>query len=842
MKSIPTSPAPTFPGAPARAGSAPIRLFVLLGLLLGACLGLTRPAAAETAIQTYVNDMQPGTNWGNTFDAPYETAWGAPVTTQAMLQGLAAKGYKSLRLPVTWSPHMGVAPDYTIDPAWMDRIQQIVDWALNANLYVMLNMHHDSGWVNAIGHDHDATLDRYEKVWLQIATRFKDYPNKLLFESINEPGFRDASDNDLPDATMAADLDELNTAFVNLVRGTGGNNATRPLVLPSVYTRADQPMIDSLKATITRLNDPNLIATVHYYGYYPFSVNMGGETKFGDLEKYWVDTPFNAVHDTFVAAGIPVIIGEWGLLSGAAEHGEALKYHEYVAQYARQKGVTTMLWDTGGFYDRTTQDWKPANADVAAIIRQGESGRATTSESDLLFLKPGASKQETVINLALNGNTLLSVQDGSTTLIPNADYKLDGNQLTLKPKVLESYFTGAYGLKTTLTINSNVGPAWKIHVYYAAAPVASGLTSVGGAVSIPVAFNGDILATIECKYADGSNAGPVGWSAFPYFGQDFHPDYDNNAIVLSTDFLSGAPATSTINFAFYFWSGKVLTYQMQIQPRTGGSGPDYVIYGDGLADGWNDWTSWTTHNLADTAQVHSGSNALSITFGQWGGVALQNGGTAIDTSGYHTLVFWIHGGTAGGQKIGIGPIRGSTWGPGSLQVPVPVANTWQKVEIPLSDLGVEGSSDISGFYFQDWSGGDQPTVYLDDISLSPAFASTARQITGVASVSTPFSITRSGFSRNRRTNRMVQTVTVRNTSASWVTGPIYLILDSLSANTTLASATGATSTLVPTGSPYVQVTAGSLAPQASVAVTLEFTVPDTGAITYDARAVSGSAP
>jgi aryl-phospho-beta-D-glucosidase BglC (GH1 family) len=296
-------------------------------LLAGTLLALASPASAKTAMQTYVEAMQPGTNWGNTFDAtPNETSWGMPTTTQVMIQGLVAKGYKSLRLPVTWNNHIGPAPTYTIDSAWMNTVQQVVDWALAANLYVMLNMHHD-GWVGDMGHDHDAVLDKYQKVWRQIATRFKDYPNKLMFESKNEPGFQDANGKDLSDAQMRTLLDELNTAFFNVVRGIGGGNATRPLVLPSVYTRSDQPMIDSLKATIAHLNDPNLIATIHYYGWFPFSVNMANSPQFDTLSINSVHESFDAVYNTFVVNGVPIIVGEWGLLApDSVERGECLKY------------------------------------------------------------------------------------------------------------------------------------------------------------------------------------------------------------------------------------------------------------------------------------------------------------------------------------------------------------------------------------------------------------------------------------------------------------------------------------------------------------------------------------
>ena len=797
-------------------------------------------------MQTYVEAMQPGTNWGNTLDAtPDRHAWGAPETTQAMIQGLKAKGYKSLRLPVTWGfNYLGPAPDYTIDPAFMDHVQQVVDWALAADLYVMINMHHDSYWLREMAPD---AFAKYQAIWTQVATRFKDYPNKLSFESINEPGFYGANGQDLPADETQAVLDDVNTAFYNIVRGSGGANATRPLVLPTVYTSADQTKIDALKNFMVGLNDPYLIATVHYYGYYPFSVNMGGEIKFGDLEKYWIDTPFNAVHDTFVASGIPVIVGEWGVLAGdSIERGEMLKYHEYVAQYARLKGLTTMLWDTGGVYNRTTQDWQPSNADLAAIIRQGETGRATTSERDLLFLKAGTSNQDTVINLNLNGNTLVSVQDGATTLNP-ADYTLSGNKLTIKSKVLSKYFTGGYGQKTTLTINSNSGPAWKIYAHYSAPPVVSALTTVsGGELSIPTAFNGDVLATIETKYADGTNAGPVGWSAFPFWGSDFHPDYANNAIVLSSGYFSGAPANSIVNLAFYFWSGKVLTYQIQIKPASSEGSTDLVIYGDSMASGWSaagGWGGWGAfEDLASTTTVHSGATSISTSPVGWAGLLFGNA-TPVDTSIYHTLVFWINGGPTGGQNLGFGVVPSGDWNIHTNWVNVrPVANTWQKVEVSLASLGVQGRTDIDHFYFQDWSGGGAATFYLDDIKLTTAYPSTAMVLTGTANGPTPFSITRSGFTLNRRTNRMVQTVTVRNTSSNTVTGPTYLVLDSLSSNTILANATGTTSKLVPTGSPYVQVTAGSLAPQASVSVSLEFTVPASGGITYDARTSSGSAP
>ena len=424
--------------------------------------------------------------------------------------------------------------------------------------------------------------------------------------------------------------------------------------------------------------------------------------------------------------------------------------------------------------------------------------------------------------------------------------------------MLAQYASEPFGEKTTLTINVNSGPAWKIHVRYAAPPVASGLTSFSGtSLAIPVAFNGDLLATIESRYADGSNAGPVGWSAFPFWGSDFHPDYANNAIVLSSGFLSSAPVNSVINFKFHFWSGKVLSYQMQIKAPVSIASPDYVFYDDALPNGWNNWSSWMTHDLASTTEVHSGSNSISITPNAWGGVGLQQNSweQPLDTSAFRTLVFWVHGGDTGGQSIGLHLIFGTDWDSSAwVGLPSLVANTWQKIEIPLSNLNAEGRPNITGISFRHFRGEDGPTFHIDDISLSTAYASWQLEVTGTPTAIPPtpsFEIIRNGAHVDNRTHRLVQTVQVRNTGSETVTGPIYLMLDGLSTNATLANATGWTERVVPVGTSYITITTADLAPGKKVSVTLEFSAPTPGAgglpgglnhaVTYTPRVLSGGA-
>jgi len=813
------------------------RSLAIVGLLLVSIFLPVSSAVAKSAMQSYVEAMQPGWNLGNTLDAiPDETSWGNPLVTQQFIQQLAAQGYKSIRIPVTWSPHTGPAPSYTIDPVWMNRVQQIVDWSLQSGLYVLINTHHDSWeWINAYPSNHDAVVAEYTSVWTQIATRFAGYSNKLMFESINEPQFANVDDT-----TGAADLDQLNTLFVNIVRGTGGANATRPLVLPTLHTNSGQAYVDSLATTISNLNDPNIIATIHYYGWWPFSVNIVGYTKFDAVSINDVTSGFDTVYNKFVANGIPVIIGEFGVLEtgDAIERGEFLKYFEFVTQYARSKGITHMLWDAGQDFDRTTYQWK--DPELYAIMKQTLHGRVTTTDSDLIFLKSGVPVQDVPINLNLNGNNFVSVQDGTTTLTPGTGYTLNGSLLTIKAAALAKYATGNFGQKTVLSINVNSGPSWHVYVRYYNTPVTSSvLGNNANALPIPVAFNGDLLATMEARYTNGTDAGPASWTPFQQFNYAFTPDYSNNTISLTQNFFPGMPA-GTINLAFHFWSGNIVNYQIVLQPKASGSGSDYIIYDDALASGWNDWSSWVTRNLSNTSPVHAGADSVSINAGAYGGFVVQNGGAPIDTSGYHTLTFWINGGATGGQSLGVVPIHGGNWGPGSASIPTPAANTWQKVEISLSSLGVDGASDITGFLFQNWTASDAPTYYIDDIHLSPVQSSSILDVLGSPSPVSPLTITKSGFTLNRRTNQMVQNVTITNPTSSTINGPTYLILDSLSSNTTLVNANGTTQYIVPSSSPYILVSSTPLAPNQSVTVSLTFTVPASGGITYNGRVLSGS--
>ncbi len=527
--------------------------------MLCSLFSFTTSSSAATAMQSYVSAMQPGWNLGNTLDAigADETSWGNPVVTQEFIQQIAAQGFKSIRIPVTWIQHTGSAPSYTVDPAWMDRVQQIVDWSLQAGLYVMINMHHDSSqWVNTMATNHDAVLAQYKAVWTQIANRFKDHSSKLMFESINEPVFG----NNLDATTQMSLLNELNTDFYNVVRGTGGGNATRPLVLPSLWTNAGQQNLDSLNSTIASLNDSNIIATIHFYGFWPFSANIAGYTKFETNTINDITTSLDNVYNTFVSKGIPVVVGEYGLLgygNGAIELGEMLKFYEYYLQYAKSKNVTSMLWDDGGQFNRTTYKW--IDPDVYNIIKQSLTGRSSTADTDLIFLKSGAAVSDVSLALNLNGNSFVSLSNGTAKLRSGKDYTLSGSTLTVKASYLSKLASGALGEKAVLTANFDSGPAWKIHLRYYNTPVLQNASGTTSGFDIPTAFNGDQLATMEAVYAAGGNAGPQNWTSYKEFGYCFKPDYTNNKITLTSNFFNET-TDGTVILTFHFWSGQIVKY------------------------------------------------------------------------------------------------------------------------------------------------------------------------------------------------------------------------------------------------------------------------------------------
>ncbi|GAA1770260.1 cellulase family glycosylhydrolase [Luedemannella helvata] len=508
--------------------------------------------------------MQPGWNVGNTLDAiPDETSWGNPAITKEMFDAVRAQGFNSVRIPVTWSNHQGPAPSYTIDPAYLGRVRQVVDWALADGLYVLLNVHHDSWqWMSSMPTDHDNVLARFKATWAQIAAALKDEPAKLTFESVNEPQFANVTDEQ-----AAPLLDELNKAFYTTVRTSGGNNATRLLVLPALGSSPDQARMDALTGTLSALNDRNLIATVHYYGFWPFSVNIAGKTTFDADTKNDMVVAFDRMYNTFVSKEIPVILGEYGLLSydytrpGVIEAGEVKKFFEELGYQARTKKVTTMLWDAGSFLHRNTLQWR--DPDLLAQITSSWTTRSGTASSDLVFLPKSGPITSRTLTLNLNGTTFQGLRQGNTALTPGTDYTVSGDRLTVTASALTRLAgSRAYGVNATVQAVFSQGVPWSVHVLTYDAPVLSSASGTTSGLTIPTQFRGDLLATMEARYADGSNAGTANWTPYQEFSGAFMPDYPANTITLKSDFLNTLTDGARVTLTFHFWSGTLVTYHV----------------------------------------------------------------------------------------------------------------------------------------------------------------------------------------------------------------------------------------------------------------------------------------
>lgn len=314
-----------------------------------------------------------GWNLGNQLDAysngvANETIWGNPKTTQALFDKLAAAGITTVRVPVTWMGHIGAAPGYEIEKAWLDRVAEVVGYAENAGLNAIVNIHHDgadsSYWLNikeAAKNESKNTAIKAElkAVWMQIAERFKDKGNFLAFESMNEihDGGWGWGENRTDGGKQYAVLNEWNQVFVDAVRAVGGENADRFLGVLGYCTNPELTISSFILPTDKVRN--RLMVAVHFYDPYEYTLNatysewghsgaVGKKVSGGDEDN--VKNIFSKLKAAYVDKGIPVYIGEMGCVHRAVTREESFRkyYLEYVCKAAKEYGMAPVYWDNGG--------------------------------------------------------------------------------------------------------------------------------------------------------------------------------------------------------------------------------------------------------------------------------------------------------------------------------------------------------------------------------------------------------------------------------------------------------------------------------------------------------------
>lgn len=381
---------------------------MLAVLMLIPCVGSAEEAEAVdngvmreglTALEA-TRLMGNGINLGNTLEAcdnnvgiktnaplSYETYWGQPKTTQAMIDGMKAAGFDTIRIPVAWmtnATHL-YEGDYTIDADYMDRVEEVVRYARKAGMYVIINDHWDGGWYGMFGSESAETralaMEAYKGMWQQIAERFRDYSDYLIFESANEElGGRfdensplycsDSVVTYLNDDERYALTNKINQTFVDVVRATGGNNATRFLLIAGYSTDINQTCDDRFQMPKDTV-DSKLMVSVHYYDPWSYcgASSAVSATKWGKVSDYEYLDQQLAKMTKFTEAGYGVVIGEYGALpcsDGLKDN--TLAYHTAFLDACTKYNLTNCLWDCSGLYKRVSQTF--ADDDILAMYQE----------------------------------------------------------------------------------------------------------------------------------------------------------------------------------------------------------------------------------------------------------------------------------------------------------------------------------------------------------------------------------------------------------------------------------------------------------------------------------------
>ena len=370
-------------------------LIMLLPVLPAAAEEESTMLTGKTATEI-VEMMGFGWNLGNTLDATggntadvtaQEQSWGNAKITPELMVRVKEAGFDTIRIPVAWmtnATHL-YEGDYTIDADYMDRVEEVVRYARKAGMYVIINDHWDGGWYGMFGSESAETralaMEAYKGMWQQIAERFRDYSDYLIFESANEElGGRfdensplycsDSVVTYLTDDERYALTNEINQTFVDVVRATGGNNAARFLLIAGYSTDINQTCDDRFQMPKDTV-DSKLMVSVHYYDPWSYcgASSAVSATKWGKVSDYEYMDQQLAKMTKFTEAGYGVVIGEYGALpcsDGLKDN--TLAYHTAFLDACTKYNLTNCLWDCSGLYKRVSQTF--ADDDILAMYQE----------------------------------------------------------------------------------------------------------------------------------------------------------------------------------------------------------------------------------------------------------------------------------------------------------------------------------------------------------------------------------------------------------------------------------------------------------------------------------------
>lgn len=347
---------------------------------------------------TIAKQISMGWNMGNSLEVPGgETGWGNAKATQLLIDSIHAAGFNAIRLPCAWNSYIEDRTTYKLKTSWLARVKEVVDYCYQNQMYVILNIHWDGGWLenNVTTAKQDENNAKQKALWEQIALFFRDYDEHLLFAGTNEPN--------VDNSTQMNVLKTYLQTFIDAVRSTGGRNAYRSLIFqgPSTDIAKTNTLMKSLPVDLV---ENRLMAEVHFYTPWNFC-GLEKDESWGKMFYYWgknnhsstdternpnwgeeaeVDQLMQLMKRKFADKGIPVILGEYGALKRSKLTGESLQLHlasrayymEYVTQKAKENGMIPFVWDNGalgnhgmGIFDRSTG--KVVDSSILQAIQSG---------------------------------------------------------------------------------------------------------------------------------------------------------------------------------------------------------------------------------------------------------------------------------------------------------------------------------------------------------------------------------------------------------------------------------------------------------------------------------------
>ncbi|MBN2200697.1 cellulase family glycosylhydrolase [bacterium] len=423
------------------APKAAVPVVIAIGFTAGTSLFGQLPAAQEIASQ-----MTMGWNTGNSLEPPGgETSWGNPKIDQELIDAVAEAGFNVIRIPVAWDSHAD-PNTHQITPSWLARVQEVVDYCFENNLWVILNCHWDGGWLenNVNASSQESVNEKQESYWTQIAEWFIDYDEHLLFAGANEPN--------VDNAAQMTVLMTYHQTFVDAVRATGGNNASRVLVIQGPSTDIDKT-VNLMSAWPADVIENRLMAEVHYYTPWQFC-GMTQDETWGKMAWFWgkdyhsaahpdrnatygeesaVDLNFRKMKTKFVDKGIPVILGEYGVVKRLSLTGDDLAlhiasrehYYRTVTGSMVRHGLVPVYWDAGyignntmtlfnrndgSVYDQAALDALMEGYTSATSVRRSrQPGRGSAPFAVTAVSQPGSAFAEIRLQSAAAGRADIMV-------------------------------------------------------------------------------------------------------------------------------------------------------------------------------------------------------------------------------------------------------------------------------------------------------------------------------------------------------------------------------------------------------------------------------------------------